>query len=212
MWLIRAGAWKSSTPTPPYPMKQKMALLALAFIMMFGLTADVTTAAVTATTGVSINPISLNNAYYRTEPDHLNVTENPGQIFVSFRITDDGGYFPLNSIIVDVTINGIPMSSESYSSWDMTGSVYGRIGFYGPDYYTSGLMNTGSILDGYGSRNSSSPYTTSLTTGDVWQVKMTYNIQGQEPITSTGTVNFVPEPTSCILAALSTLVFLRRKR
>lgn len=179
--------------------------------MTFGMNTSVS-AAITATTGVSFNPISLTDAYYGSAPNSIDVTASPSAIYISSNVAGDvGQFFTLNSMVVAIIVNGNQVSSNTYTTWNMTG-LYGRIGFYGTDYYTVGTMNSGPILSGYGTRDSFNPYTTSLTKGDKWEAKMTYDIQGQGPVTSTATVTFVPEPASSTLIALSAIVFLRRKR
>jgi len=182
-------------------MKHTLVLTTLAFILVFGTTANTSMATLTATTGVSLTPISLANAYYSTSPNYLNVAANPGQIFLSFSIANAGEYFTLNSVSVDITVNGISVSSEIYSTYDSVNN-WNRIGAYGSNSYGTGLMNQGLILVGCGTRNSASAYTTSLNHGDVWQAKMTYDVQGQGTITSVGTVTYIPTPGSGNLVPL----------
>lgn len=191
-------------------MKHKLALLALALSLMFGMIANVATAAVTATTGINTTWISLADAYLGTEPVSLSVSTSP-QVFLSFRVTGNGDYFVLNSITVNITVNGLPVSDEVYSTYDL-GNNWSRVGVYDTNSYGTGPMNQGSILVGCGTRDTSSSYTTSLNPGDVWQAKMTYDIQGQGQITSLGTLTIIPETTTPGLIAISTLALLRRKR
>ena len=194
-------------------MKTKMALLALALILTFGITANVSAAVMIATTGIRIGSnISLTEAYNNTAPDHLNIsTTNPGPIFLSFRIDNGGQPFTLNSVSIDISLNGIPVSSESYSTYSL-GGTWSRMGVYATNSYGFGLMNQGEILVGCGSRDSSIPYTTSNNPGDIWRALVTYDVQGQGSITSLATLTNIPETSTTILIAISTLVFLRRKR
>ncbi len=195
-------------------MKSKIALLALAFILMFGTTTSIGTAAViTATTGVSLTPISLTDAYYGSAPVSLCVTTSPTTIYVSSNVNGEADqFFRLDSMNVCLIVNGNQISNETYTTWNMTG-LYGRIGFYGEDYYTVGAMNSGLILSGYGTRDSFSPYTIAIPSGGTLEARVTWNIQGYSPVTSSATISYVPESTTAGLIAASTiLTFLRRKR
>jgi len=186
--------------------------IALLFVLAFGMTASVSKAALTASTGVSLTPITLTDAYYGSAPDHLNVSTNPGQIYLSFRVANGGEYFTLNSVTIDVTLNGIQASSEKYSTYEVVDN-WNRIGVYGDNSYGVGQMNQGLILIACGTQNSVSPYSTAGNPAGVWQYNMTYDIQGQSPVTSFATVTYIPEPTTTTIAILGTsLCFLRRKR
>jgi hypothetical protein len=192
-------------------MKTKLALLALPFILTFGMIANVS-AAVTASTGISLAAISMSDARYNIPPNELVVSTNPGQVFLSYHIADsDSQYFILNSVIVDILINGSIVSSESFAYYDL-GNRWNRVGYYNPTSFAAGPMNQGNILVGWGNLNSADAYTTTVKPGDIWQGKMTYDIQGQGVFTSVGTMTYVPEPSTTGLIALSTFCFLRRKR
>lgn len=193
-------------------MKTKLALLALSFILTFGMIADVASAAITASTGISLTAITLTDAYYGTAPASLNVSTNPGQVYLSFRIANGGEYFTLNSVSIDITLNGIPVSSENYNSYLMVATTWSRVGVYNTGTYAIDPMNQGAILVGCGSLDGSAPYSTTMVAGDVYQAKMTYDVQDQGVFTSVGTMTYVPEPATTGLIVLSTFCFLRRKR
>ena len=191
-------------------MKTKpLALIALLFV----LTTAASYAAITATTGVSRVYVDPNGAYDNITPIRLDVTTNPGQIFLTYKISDsDGAFFTLNSIDVDVTLNGSLVSHQNFSTLTFVGN-WNRFADNGVASLSSGAMNQAPILSAWGDTNSSLPYSVSLNPGDVEKWTMTYNIQGQTPATSVGTVTFIPEPTVSISFLLgSTLCFLRRKR
>lgn len=194
-------------------MKTKSALLALVFAIMvaLGFFTNTTSAAVTAMTGVSLTPISLSTAYSGLTPSALNVNSNPGAIFLSFKVSNEGEEFFLNSMTVDISINGVVTSSESYTSYAPI-STWSRVGVTLTETYAAGAMNQGGILVGCGTRDETAPYIISLNPGDIWQAKMTYSIQGQSPVTSVGKVVYVPEPGAVMLISLSSLLSLRRKR
>lgn len=193
-------------------MKTKLAFLALSFVLTFGMIANVS-AAITASTGISLTAISLSDARYGNTTGNIIVSTNPGQIYLSFRITDGASeYITLNSVLVQVTVNGNAVFDENLTSYDLGGGAWNKVGFYGLNSYVSGSMNQGPILVGWGNLNSSSAYNTTINPGDVWQAKMTYDVQGQGVFTSVGTMTYVPEPSTAGLIILSTFCFLRRKR
>lgn len=179
-------------------------------ILTFGIPANVV-AALTASTGVSLVPISMADAYYGVTPSHIEVTAS-SNVFLSFRISDtEGAWFTLTGMTVDISVNGIPMSSENYSTYAV-GSSWNRIGVYDTNSYLMGSMDQGEILVGCGSRDSFAPYYTSINPGDTYRWDFSYEAQGQDTVHSVGTVTYVPEPTSLLLVGVSTLCFLRRKR
>lgn len=192
-------------------MKSTIALLALMSILTFGIPANVL-AALTASTGVSLDPYNVTGPYFDLAPtQHLNVTTSP-TVFLSARISDDTGIgFVWNSMTVDISKNNVPVSHETYFTYDI-GGIWNRFGVYDTSTYMAGLMSQGAILVGFGSRDTFSPYATSLSPGDVWKADISYDVQDQGIVHSIATVTYVPEPTSLLLVGVSALCFLRRKR
>lgn len=192
-------------------MKNKLAMITLVLTLALGMT-SIMKAAVTLTLTVSVSQynISLSNARYGVLPGNLEVSSDPGQIFVSYHIgsTDN---FVLDSTGVNTTKNGQTMSSENFTSYTLLSSPWTNVGYYGTNSYTSGSFNQGSILVGWGEANIS--YPVSMIPGDVYTFAVTCKAEGQAPITSIGTVTYIPEPTSISLTILGTsLCLLRRKR
>lgn len=192
-------------------MKSTLALLALMSILTFGIPANVL-AALTASTGVSPSQITMINAKNGVTTDQIEITSN-SEVYLSFRIADSGNQeFLLNSVTIDITVNDVNILSTQYNSYNLAGSIWNRVGFYGSNSYTNGAMNQGSILIGWGNINSSDAYITSINPGDIWRADISYDVQDQGVIHSVGTVTYIPEPTSLFLVGVSALCFLRRKR
>ncbi len=191
---------------------RSFALSALASILVLIAMMGTSMAAVTITAimGVSLSPISLSNAFAGVPKPEINVSTDPGQVFLSFKVSSDDGDFVLNSVTIDVSINGIVESSETYSN-NTVGSTWSMIGVTDTDSYTSGSMNKGPIHLEYGSRGTYSPYPASLKEGGVWQTKATFHTNEGE-IVSVGKVTYVPEPASALLAFLGFIFLLRRRR
>ncbi|MEI6553163.1 MAG: PEP-CTERM sorting domain-containing protein [bacterium] len=142
----------------------------------------------------------------------MTVSTNPGGIYLTFRIADSAGqYFTLNSVSIDISVNGILASTETYDSYILA-SNWNRIGVYATNSYGIGLMNQGPILVGFGDRNSTAAYSVNLNPGDVWQAKVSYDVQGLGVVTSIGTVSRIPEPSIFCCLGVSIFGLLRRRR
>ena len=74
-------------------------------------------------------------------------------------------------------------------------AIWNRFEYDGSTVINSGSMNQVPILAAWGNVNSNAGYSVSLNPGDVWQAKMTYDVQGQGLITSIGTVTYLPALT-----------------
>ncbi len=184
-----------------------MKLLSI-LIVAFSVVVNVSTAALTASTGVSLTAISIDDAYSAVTPSHIDVTTSPGQIFLSYTISNTGLSITLNSVTMDITINGLSVTSEEYTTF-VLGSSWSRIGTTTGNAYATGQMNQGGTLVDLGTRVAIDSF---LSPGDVWQAKMTYDVQGQGLITSIGTVTYIPEPSVLGLAVITSSLFLLRRR
>lgn len=164
-------------------------------------------AALTASTGVSLTSVTFDSAYYGTTPIHLDVTSSPGQIFLSYTLSNAGLPIILNSISIDVRVNDLSVKNEVYTTF-VLGSIWSRFGSTTGYDYVSGAMNQGETLVDYGSRVG---LNVTLNPGDIMQATMTYDVQGQPATTSIGTVTYIPEPSVLGLAVIASSLFLLRR-
>ncbi len=175
------------------------------------ITTSASMAAITAMTGVSLFPITLADAYYGTTPESLNVSTNPGLIYLSFKVTCEGENFILESTTITSRLNGVEQSVENYNTFAPI-STLSRVGVSATGTYTVGPMGQGEILVGCGTRDETAPFIVSMMPGDVWEGECVFKTN-QGNITSTGTVAFIPEPSSAILGLLgASICCLRRRR
>ena len=177
-------------------------------ILTFGYYAK---AALTATTGVSTTPITIKDAGLGLTQTTLNVSTDPGQEFLSYRIRDtEGALFTLNSVTIDLSINDNLVLTEFFQTYDI-GNRWNRFGSYVVNTYMVGSMNQGQITNGFGVLDDTTPYMLSLKPGDIFTSKVTYNTS-EGYVYSTGTITYIPEVSTSILTILSATILLRRKR
>lgn len=194
---------------------KSLALSALAFIVSLVMTST-SMAAVTVMTKISLTPISWDRAYDNTAENTLSVSTGNAGIYMSWKISNEGEYFTLNSMSIDIATVGNPaVIHEEYSTYSV-GNVWSRLGSYTTNSYLYGPMNQGGIVVGLAILNSFSPYIIPVNPGDIWKVTMTYDVVGQGPLTSYATitdVSSIPEMTSGItFTFVSSILLLRRKR
>lgn len=196
--------------------KRSLALSALAMIMALAVfTAGTSMAAVVATTKVMETPIDWLTADDNSIKSNL-VVSTTTQVFLSWKISDNTEEsLILNSMTIDVTLNGVNIEHEFYDTYTF-GGKWSRVGICvgGNDTYLNGAMNQDQIQTGLAVLDSSIPYTAATSQpGDIWKLTVTADVASQGPVISYATVtNPIPEPGSVFLALVGFILLLRRRR
>jgi len=178
-------------------------------------TAGTSMAAIVVTAKVMETPIDWVTADDNSVKNNL-VVSSTTQVFVSWKISDNTeGSLILNSMTIDITLNGVNIEHEFYSTYDF-GGKWSRVGICvgGNDSYLSGAMNQGQIQTGLALLNSFTPYTaTTPDKGDIWMLAVTADVAGKGQIVSYATVtNPIPEPGFSFLGLIGFTLLLRRRR
>jgi hypothetical protein len=186
-------------------------MLTLAFIVF---TTNASLAAITAMCKVSPDQISFDRAYDNTPENYIQVSTGPNEIYMSWKISNEGEFFVLNSVTIDITrADDTPLFHEKYTDYNL-GGVWNLVGVYGSNSYAIGPMNQGSILYGLAVLGSNSQYGVFLEPGKDVKFMATFDVLGEVPITTYATVstNAIPEPASNVtFFSLVCLIFLLRR-
>ena len=176
-----------------------------------------TEAAVTIKTGISLSGISNADAYLGNLNSTLNVTQSPGTFCLGYVVSGGGAAFTLNSLKIEISLNGILQKTENYTEYE-TGGAWNMFGTYSAtNSYVLGLFNQGPILTSSGSNVDAfgSNYYALMAAGDTLTATLTFNINGI-PTTSTTSfarIVYVPEPNTALLSLLTIIpaLVIRRK-